>query len=412
MIEKKEFVKRISCRFCGSKNLLLILDLGKTPLADLLVNNPKAKEKKFPLVVNVCKQCYLVQLGHDINDELLFGNNYAFYTGGSPASLPYFKKYAEDTLKKYPKQSKKFTLEIASNDGTLLKHFQKASCKILGIDPAKNVVEFANKNGVKTEEKFFDKKTAIEIANEKGKAGILIANNVLAHVTDPKDFLEGIKKILSDDGIAIIECQYFPYLLFNNLFDNVYHEHRSFFSLIPMNKMIKNAGLKIIDVEEYDTQGGSIRVFLTHTKNKVQPKPIVAKMLKNEKNIGLQNIETYLGFKSRVDYIKYKLLSLLEELKKEGKVVVGYGASAKSNTLLNYCGINTDYLSCIVDKTTYKIGKFTPGTHIPIVDNLDKYPDYYLLLVWNYSAQILHREQNFRKKGGKFIVPVPTPHIL
>ncbi len=412
MNKKKEIIERKSCRVCGSKKLLLVLDLGKTPLADLFVKNPKAKEKKFPLVVNVCKVCFLVQLGHDVSDKLLYEDDYAFHTGGSPSSIPYFKKYANDVLKRFPKESKKFTLEIASNDGTLLSHFQKAGCKILGVDPAKNVVELANKNGIETLAEFFDRQTAIRITKEKGKAGVIIANNVIAHVTEPKEFLKGIKEVLTSDGIVIVECQYFPYLLFNNLFDNVYHEHRSFFSLTPLNKLFKSAGLKIINVEEYDTQGGSIRIFAVHSKNKLNPKPIVAKMLASEKDIGLQNIETYLGFKSRVNYIKYKLNDLLENLNKEGKVVAGYGASAKSNTLLNYCGINTNYLNCIIDNTPYKIGKFTPGTHIPIVDNLKKSPDYFLLLVWNYSAQILKNEQKFRNKGGKFIIPVPTPHII
>ncbi len=350
MKTKQLVKKRIKCRICGKKRLLEILDLGKMPLADLFVKSPKALEKKFPLVVSVCKSCYLVQLMHDVDDDLLFGNNYAFHTGGSPSSIPYFKKYAEDVLSKFPKEALSFTLEIASNDGTLLKHFKDAGCKILGVDPAKNVANFANNKNIETLPYFFNSKTAKKLSSEKGKAGIIIANNVIAHVSDPKDFINGIKSMLSNNGVAIIECQYFPFLLFNNQFDNVYHEHRSFFSLTPLNKLVKSAGLKIIDVEEHDTQGGSIRFFLTHSTNKRKVKKSVLEMLKNEKEIGLSKLETYIGIPARVNYIKYKLVNILKELKRDGSTIAGYGASAKSTTLLNYCGINTNYLDYVLYK--------------------------------------------------------------
>jgi len=412
MHSKKKFTNRSHCRICSSNRLVQILDLGKTPLADLFIKNPKVYEPKIPLKVSVCRDCFLVQLMHDVNDELLFADNYAFYTGGSPSSIPYFEKYAQDLLKRFPKESKKFTLEIASNDGTLLAHFKKAGCKILGVDPAKNVVDFANKNGVETLPLFFNKITARNIINSHGKAGVIIANNVIAHVTDPMDFLKGIKQLLEENGVTVIECQYFPYLLFNNQFDNVYHEHRSFFSLSPLKKAAQKIGLKIFDVEEHDTQGGSIRIFLTHNTSKRKVKPSVIKMLTNEKNIGINNLDTYIGFPARVNYIKYKLVGILKQLKREGYTIAGYGASAKSNTLLNYCKINTKYLDYIIDKTPYKYGMYTPGTHIPVVGTEKKKPDYYLLLVWNYASGVMQREQEFRKKGGKFIIAIPTPQIV
>ena len=412
MDNKNLIKKRKTCRVCDSKRLLQILNLGDTPLADLFVKSPRAKEKKFPLSLSVCKSCFLVQLMQDVNDDILFSNNYAFYTGGSPSSIPYFKKYAEDVLRKIPDNTKKFTVEIASNDGTLLNHFKKAGCKVLGIDPAQNVAEFANSRGIKTLPFFFNKKNAKLVKKEFGKASIIIANNVIAHVVNPHDFLEGVKEILDENGIAIIECQYFPYLLFNNQFDNVYHEHRSFFSLTPLNKLMKKSGFKIIDVEEHDTQGGSIRIFATHSKNKLKTKQNVNNMLKNEKNIGLLNLDTYVGFSSRVNYIKYKLTALLKKLKSNNKIIAGYGASAKSNTLLNYCGIGTNYLDYIIDKTPYKFGLYSPGAHIPVVGSEKKQPDYYLLLVWNYTSSIMLREKEFRKKGGKFIIAIPTPQII
>jgi len=403
---------RKTCRLCGSYKLEELIDLGKTPLADLFVIDPKKKELYFPLTVALCKKCYLVQLIDDVNDDLLFGDNYAFYTGGSPSSLLYFKEYANTVLQKFPKQAKEFTLEIASNDGTLLQYFKERGCNILGIDPAKNVAEYANNHDIKTLAKFFNSSTAQEIQKTHGKAGIIIANNVLAHVTDPSSFIKAVKKILSEDGVFIFECQYFPYLLFNNQFDNIYHEHRSFFSLTPLNSTLNKSGLKIIDVEEHDTQGGSIRVYVTHAKNNIAINKIVKEKLSEEEKIGLLDIDTYKGFASRINYIKIKLINLLKSLKSQGKTIAGFGASAKSNTLLNYCEIDTKYLDYIVDKTPYKFGLYTPGTHIPVLGKEKTKPDYYLLLVWNYASGILQREETFRKNGGKFIIPIPTPHIV
>lgn len=410
---KTLYKSRNSCRLCNENNLIPFIDLGFTPLADLFLKSPTSKENIYPLSVFVCKSCYLVQLKQDINDDLLFGDNYAFYSGGSPSSIPYFKNYADDVLKHYPKQSKKLILEIASNDGTLLEQFKKSGCKTLGIDPAKNVSNHANLKGIKTLPIFFNKKNASLIKKTSGKAGIVVANNVIAHVSDPKDFLVGFKSILDKDGIGIIECQYFPYLLFNNQFDNIYHEHRSFFSIYPLSKALKAVGLKMIKIKEYDTQGGSVRIFVTHSNNSIiKFDNSVKLMLKNEKQIGILDINTYLGFSSRVNYIKIKLIKTLTELKKEGKTIAGYGASAKGNTLLNYCGISTNYLDYIIDNTPFKYNLYTPGTHIPVVGSEKKRPDYYLLLVWNYSAGILQREHKFRKKGGKFIIPIPTPQII
>ena len=386
--------------------------MGSTPLADLFVKSPKDRVPTFPLKVSLCKVCFLVQLTIDVDDNLLFSDNYAFYTGGSPSSLPYFKAFADDVMRRFPKQSKKFTLEIASNDGTLLKHFKDAGCTILGIDPARNVSTYANKMGIETIIDFFNSESSKKITKEKGKAGIVIANNVIAHATNPLEFVSAVKKVLDTKGIFIFECQYFPYLLFNNQFDNVYHEHRSFFSLLPIKRMLAKADLKIIDIEEHDTQGGSIRVFVTHKDNKIKESKNVQKMFDYEIRIGLTNFNTYLGFESRVNFIKVTLRNILDRLKKEGKTVAGYGASAKSNTLLNYCGIDTKYLDFIVDKTPYKYGLYTPGTYIKVIERPKKDPDYYLLLVWNYASAILQKEQTYRNRGGKFIIPIPTPHIL
>jgi len=403
---------RTSCRICKSKNLLQILNLGATPLADNFVTDTKAKEMEFPLNVVVCKKCFLVQLVDEVDSSLLFGNNdYGFFTGGSPASIKYFRDYAEKLIKDYPKQCEKLILEIASNDGTLLNNFKINNYNVQGIDPAKNVAKSANQAGIPTIIDFFNKKTAIKYFSDK-KASLIIANNVVAHVDDIHDFMEGVDFALEPNGVFVFECQYLPYLIFNNQFDNVYHEHRAFLSLIPLLYLLNNKNLEIFDVEEYDTQGGSIRVYVSH-KGACKKTDKFIKLQDEEYQLGLDKIETYLGINQRAQYIKIRLNKILSELKAAGKTVYGYGASAKSNTLLNYCGIGTDLLDLIVDKTPYKYGKYTPGTHIPIVDqDTINNPDYYLLLVWNYASHILKKEKKYRENGGKFIIPISTPYIL
>jgi SAM-dependent methyltransferase len=406
---------RTACRVCGHAKLVNFLKLGDTPLADLFVKNPKALEYKFPLDVKVCPKCFLVQLVDDVNSDLLFGDNYAFYTGGSPASLKYFDDYANSVMERFPKECSNFIVEIASNDGTLLKPFVKKGFRVLGIDPAKNVANEANKNNIPTLVEFFNSKSALNISKTNGQAGVIIANNVIAHVEDLFDFVKGVKVLLDKNGVFIFECQYFPYLLFNNQFDNVYHEHRSFFSLTPLMRILKKFGLEAFDVEEHNTQGGSIRIFAAHKgQRKIENRLQVA--LQDEQKMGITNLDTYLGFQARVNYIKIKLNQMLGELKKQNKKIAGYGASAKSNTLLNYCGIGKNYLDYIVDKTPYKYGLYSPGMHIPVIspeEEMKKYgkPDYYLLLVWNYADKIIEREKDFIKMGGKFIIPIPTPHF-
>lgn len=412
---KKLVSIRKTCRICNNNKLIPFVRLGNMPLADLFLKSPRVKEHTFPLDVMVCPKCFLVQLVDEVDSQLLFAQDYAFYTGGSPASLNYFKEYGTSVMKKFPKEIKKLIVEIASNDGTFLKPFIEKGYNVLGIDPAKNVAEEANTSHIPTIIDFFNNTSAKRIVSDNGKAGIIVANNVIAHVTDLFDFMEGIKSLLDKNGVFIFECQYFPYLLFNNQFDNVYHEHRSFFSLTPLMTLLKKFDMEIFDIEEHDTQGGSIRVFVCFkTKRTIKKK--VNEFLDNEIKMGITSTDTYVGFQARVNYIKTKLNQILTELKKEKKIIAGYGASAKSSTLLNYCNIGTNYLEYIVDKTPYKYGLYSPGMHIPVISSekeakRKKKPDYYLLLVWNYADKIIAREKEFIKNGGKFIIPIPTPHI-
>lgn len=406
-----KLIKRTDCRICGNKKLQKFISLGNTPLADSFVTDTTKKEETFPLDVFVCPDCNLVQLVDEVNSDLLFGEDYAFFTSSSPSSIKYFKQYADDIATRIPDKSS--IVEIASNDGLLLGYLKEKGHKVLGIDPAKTVADYANSKDITTLATFFNSHSAKDIVEIDGKADLIIANNVVAHVEDLHDFMKGVKLLLSDTGVFIMEVQYFPNLLFKNQFDNIYHEHRSFFSLRPLMVLLEKYGLTAFDVEEQDTQGGSIRVFVSHKKG-LPVSSNITSMLEKEKKLRLDKMETYASFENRVKNIKTELVKLLKQLKKENKLVLGYGASAKSNTMLNYCGITSDLVPYIVDKTPYKIGKFTPGSHIPVVsaDHMEAQPDYYLLFVWNYLTGILEREKKFRDNGGKFIVPIPTPYII
>lgn len=419
---------RTHCRICPSyqgeanridrkatpRNTTLtpILDLGSTPLADKFVTDPDDHEETAPLTVGFCRFCSGVQLMDIVRDDVLFGNDYAFYTGASPSSIPYFKQYAQDILERYPEDCKGLIVEVASNDGTLLKHFQDAGREVLGIEPTANTAQAAIESGVPT----LIEPMRLDLAmNWKNKqASLLIGNNVLAHVENLHDFVSGCSFILAEDGLMIFEVQYLPHLLFNNAFDHVYHEHRSFFSLTALTALFRLSQFTIVDVEEADTQGGSIRVFLRRDPYKTLESSMrVTMMLKHEQYLGLGKLETYQGFQAHVDYTRTKLVKLLTDLKQQGKTIYGYGASAKGNTLLNTCGIGPELLDCIVDLTPYKVGKYSPGMHIPVKHPKDVAPpDYYLVLVWNYLPGILKREQAYRDAGGRFIVPIPSPIII
>lgn len=409
---------KTSCASCGAGNLFKFLDLGSTPLADKFVEPQKLQEfePSFPLEVAVCPKCRLVQLLHLVDDKLLFGDDYAFFTSASPQAVIHFRKYAEETAKRFPELIKGLVVEIASNDGVLLRPFKERGVHVIGIEPSHNIAPFANAIGIETIEKFFNSKTAEEVKQGYGSASLILANNVIAHVIDVRDFLQGVKKLLSPDGVFIFEVQYFPNLLFKNQFDNVYHEHRFFFSLHPLDYLLKQVGLAVFDVQEVNTQGGSIRVFAAHQEaNKVQA-AVVGQMLKNEDELGLGNVLIYPSLQTRALFIKTQLQRILENLKGQGKKIVGYGAPAKGNTLLNYCRIGPNYVEYIIDKTLYKHGKLTPGMHIPVypIEKImeDGFPDYYFLLVWNYAPAMLMQEEVFRKQRGKFIIPIPAPEIV
>lgn len=418
MDSRAQLTNRTACRICGAGDLYPFLDLGETPLADAFVEreNLNEPEEKFPLRVAVCKTCNLAGLTSTVNSDLLFGSNYAFYSSGSPQGVLHFRAYAQEVMRRFPDLAKQLTVEIASNDGVLLRPLKELGAKVLGVEPAANVAPVAQAAGIDTIVAFFQSDTARRLEQEHGKAGLILANNVVAHVDDLHDFMKGAKILLDPKGVFILEAQYFPNLLFRNQFDNVYHEHRSFFSLRPLLRLLKEEGLAIFDIQRVETQGGSLRVYASHEGAPHAIRPVVAEMAATELVWGLDKMETYLGLQHRAEYIRAELIRLLKELKAAGKKIVGYGAPAKGNTLLNYCGISTQYVDYIVDRTLFKHGKFTPGMHIPVypVEKIqeDGPPDYYLLLPWNYAAGFVRQEREFMENGGKFIIPIPAPYVL
>lgn len=405
-----------SCLICKGYNLTPYLDLGKTALANSFLEKSdlNKKESKFPLEVYYCKDCYLAQLGNIVDRKLLF-QNYAWFSSASPQLENYFENYVNDVYERFPNQTKKYVLEIASNDGILLKYFKKLGADVLGVDPAKNIARVANKNGIKTLPVFFNLDAAKKIVKKFGKAGIISANHVIAHLDDLHGTINGVRELLDKDGVFIFEVQYLGDLIKYNEFDNTYHEHTCYFSLSPLITLLNKHSLSVFDVEKVEAQGGSIRVYASHSSSPLPTSNNVRRVLAREKKQGLHKLKTYKEFSKKPKLIKKDLVKLLNRLKKQGKSIVGYGASAKGNTLLQYSGIDKKHIDYIVDDAPIKQGKFTPGSHIPIFpsSHLKKNtPDYILILSWNHAKSIMEKESWVKDRGVKFILPVPKVKII
>ena len=413
---KIKIKKSRSCIACRKKGLIKYLDLGKSAPANSYLNKVDLNkaEIKFPLSVSYCPNCHLAQLTDWVDRKALF-EYYGYFTRASQPLHEHFKKYAEDVFEKFPSQTKQYVFDIGSNDGFLLKCFEQFGTKILGVDPAKNIAKTANQNGIPTLPIFFGLNEAQKISKKYGKMGVVTANNVLAHTDDIHGILAGVKELLDGDGVFVFEVQYLADLIGKNEFDNTYHEHICYFSLSPLINLLQKWELQIFDVIKVNTQGGSLRVFASHNNGIHKIKKTVVKMIEEEKENGFHDSKLYKKFGLVPQKMKSDLLKMLADLKKQNKKIIGYGCAAKGNTMLQYCGIRQDLLDYIVDTTPYKQGKFTPGTHIPIMPPeymKEERPDYILILAWNYAKEILVKESDLRKKGVKFIVPVPEIKII
>ena len=410
-------IVRTHCGGCGvpASNLEVFLDLGSTPLANDLPRTIDQAEQTYPLVLGVCHDCWLVQMMDVVPHELVFGGDYTFYSGTSPALVDYHRRYAQQLMGRHLPSQLGNVVEIACNDGDLLRHFADAGHNAIGIDPAAGPVDHARRaHGLDVIHNSFTEDAAQNIVSIYGPADLVIANNVLAHVIDLGDFLRGVSTLLSDTGAAVIEVQYLPDLLLGNQFDHVYHEHRYFFSLSALANVAERNGLTVTHAQITSQQGGSLRVTLAKSGTVAAAsttRVVVDQMLAHERLIRHQS--AYAGVQMRAERIRAQLVDTLADLSASGAVIAGYGMPAKATTLLNFCGITSSLVSHIVDTTPAKIGRYAPGVKIPVVGPNDRNdPDYYLMLVWNYLASALDRERRFRDNGGKFIVPIPAPVIL
>ena len=405
------------CRFCGTPLEHSFCDLGMSPLSNSYLSTPELQlpEKFYPLHAYVCSQCFLVQLEAVETPERIFGD-YAYFSSYSQSWLEHARAYCDVMTTRLGLTDRHQVVEIASNDGYLLKNFSAQGIPVLGIEPAANVARVAESNGIPTRVNFFGTRIARELKLEGVQADLLIGNNVLAHVPDLNDFVAGMKILLKPGGVITLEFPHLLRLMMGNQFDTIYHEHFSYFSLITVDRIFAKHGLAIVDVDSLSTHGGSIRIHAVHTGASARPVSLAVGQLKSmELQAGLQTLQAYAAFAAQVKLTKRRLLAFLIGVKDAGKSIVGYGAPAKGNTLLNYCGIRRDFIDYTVDLSPHKQGKFLPGTHIPVYAPekiRDTQPDYVLVLPWNIKDEIMAQMSYIREWGGQFVLPIPEVRVV
>lgn len=404
------------CRLCSAPLRHTFVDLGMSPPCESFVPAEALNrmEAYYPLHAFVCSECYLVQLQEYVAPASIF-EEYAYFSSFSDSWVAHAKRYCDAVVDRFNLGPDSFVVEIASNDGYLLQHLLNRDISILGIEPAVNVAQSAEAKGVPTLTDFFSTTLAQEMADDGRQADLIIGNNVLAQVPDLNDFVAGMKILLKDAGVITLEFPHIARLIAENQFDTIYHEHFSYFSLLTIETMAARSGLMVFDVEELTTHGGSLRVYLAHAGGPWLREPSVDALLEREREAGLDRLETYAAFADATRSTKRQLLSFLIGLKEKQKSICAYGAPGKGNTLLNYCGIGTDFLDFAVDRNPYKHGRYTPGMHIPIlpVAEIERAkPDYVLILPWNLKTEIVAQMSTIGAWGGKFIVPIPEVTVI
>ena len=405
------------CRFCSGELTRTFIDLGMSPLCESFLKGDQLNERElfYPLHVYVCDNCLLVQLQEYVSPDNIF-SEYAYFSSYSDSWLQHARAYTNSIVERFEIGAHSQVVELASNDGYLLQYFVEKGIPVLGIEPAANVAQAAIQKGIPTVVRFFGEKTAKELSVKRGKADLLLGNNVLAHVPNLNDFVAGMKIMLKPEGLITMEFPHLMRLIEENQFDTIYHEHFSYFSLATVETVLAAHGLTIFDVEELSTHGGSLRIYAHHSENTREPiNRRVLDLKGREEAGGFMRLETYLCFAKKVEATKRKILNFLIQAKGEGKSIVGYGAPGKGNTLLNYCAIRTDFVDYTVDRNPYKHGKYTPGTHIPIFHPAkisETKPDYIFILPWNLKTEIIEQLAYVREWGAKFVVPIPEMAIL
>ena len=404
----------LACRSCGDTNLAVVLSVGKTPLADRLLTDAMLAEPEpaFPLTLYFCARCGLVQIAECVAPEQLFCEDYPYYSSFSDALLKHSRDNVEELIEQRKLDKNSLAVELASNDGYLLKNFVERGIPVLGIDPAEGPAKAAQDAGVETMCTFFTEPLARELASAGRRADVIIGNNVLAHVPDLNGFVAGIGVLLKEDGVAVIEVPYVKDLIDHCEFDTIYHEHLCYFSVTALRRLFARHSLSLNDVRRLPIHGGSLRLYVGHGE---EVSPAVEALLGEERAGGVAEIRYYEDFAQRVERIRESLLELLRGLKADGKRIAAYGAAAKGAMLINYVGIGTGLLDFVVDRNTHKQGRYMPGQHIPIFPCetlVSEQPDYCLLLAWNFADEIMNQQAEYIRRGGRFIVPVPTPRII
>ncbi len=403
------------CRFCGAPLEHSFCDLGMAPLSNAFLEAAQLDrmERFYPLHAYVCAECFLVQLQEFESPERIF-SDYAYFSSYSDSWLDHARRYAEAAAGRFGLDAASRVVEIASNDGYLLQYFQARGIPVLGIEPAQNVAEAAREKGIPTLARFFGSRLAEELAAEGGQADLLIGNNVLAHVPALNDFVAGMKLLLKPGGAITMEFPHLLRLMRENQFDTIYHEHFSYFSLLTVERVFAAHGLGLFDVDELPTHGGSLRIYAGHTGARPASHQVAA-LRARELAAGLDGLDAYAAFAEQARETKRALLEFLIAARRQGKTIVGYGAPAKGNTLLNYCGIRGDFLDYVVDRSPHKQGKWLPGTHIPVLhpDRIrETRPDYVLILPWNLKDEVMDQMGHVRAWGGRFVVPIPAVEVI
>jgi SAM-dependent methyltransferase len=408
-------VRATSCRFCGTQLVHVFADLGMSPLANSFLSEDELGQMEpfYPLRALVCHECFLVQLEDYETPDAIF-SDYAYFSSYSTTWLEHSKRYVDMAVERFGLDDGSHVIELASNDGYLLQYFKGHGVPVLGIEPAANVAAVAREKGIRTMVKFFGRATAREVAAMMN-ADLLIGNNVLAHVPDLNDFVAGMKIVLGPRGVITMEFPHLLHLIDRNEWDTIYHEHFSYFSFLTVSRVFAYHGLTLFDVEELPTHGGSLRIFGRHAEDDSKPVTERAQeLLERERTTGFESLDTYLGFSDQVKAAKWELLDLLIQQRREEKRIVGYGAPAKGNTLLNYCGIGTDLLEYTCDLNPHKQGHYLPGSHIPIRTPeaiRETRPDLVFILPWNLKDEIMDQLSFVRDWGGRFLVRAPELRV-
>ena len=408
-----------SCRLCKKSDLAKILELKPTPAGNnflTLGEKLKNDEPIFPLELYFCKSCFHLQLGHVVNPDHLFKDNYHFVSGTSQVNVNHFENYAEEVISRFKLKKNSFIVDVGSNDGTCLKAFKNRGMRVLGIDAAENIAKIANNNGIETKAAFFSKALALDIKEQYGVPDLITSHNVLAHVEDFSGLIDAITCLMGQNSIFIFEVGYFLDVFQNLWFDTIYHEHLDYHTVAPLKEFFRSMGMELFDTKRVDIQGGSIRNFVQISGGKNKANSSIEELILLEKNEGLTNVSDLKTFQSRIDVVKSDLSQLLKDIKEKSRSIAGYGAPTKSTTLMNYFELDENLIDYIIDDNPLKQGKYSPLLHIPVVssDYLlgDSQPDYLLILAWNFAESIIEKVKNSSDFDGKYIIPLPRVKIV